>query len=158
MRTFICLLGLALAQMALAEKPHCTGTAHPSPFNCVVITYPAPQGGTIDLADWMQVDSTLRGTFYFSDGIVTDFALPGKIVYTKFNLVGDSADVWTYDEDYVYGYATYGPPNGSTRGTRAVPADSIRCSRDFPTSAIPAFASSSRAQAGRRSRTVQWGR
>lgn len=80
-------------------------SAQPGP----VVTYPAPHGGTVDMAEWMVMDPTLRGSHHMEPGTITSQAWEDKIVYTKFSLVGDNYDVWTFDENYIYGLTTGTP-------------------------------------------------
>lgn len=106
------LFALALfiySSTALAVKPTCESTAWPSPVNCVLVSYPNPVGGTIDMLDWMTMDPTLRDKNYMSPGTMGSHLVNNKIIYSKFTPTGEYMDVWTYDNDYIYFYATSSP-------------------------------------------------
>ena len=106
MKTILALGLLLCSNLALAViKPNCIGDIQPV-SGCVITTYPSPSGGVIDFETWMTTDPSLRGQIHMMPGYVSNEVIYNKILYTKFNLIGDNWDAWTYDEDYIYFYKT----------------------------------------------------
>lgn len=100
-----------LSTLSPGPCPPGTGLFPPAP--CVVVTYPAPTGETADLVEWMTPAS---GTF--QPGTMVGHVWPGMLGWTKFDRTGDYLDVWTYDDDFVYFYATISPGDLVRAGTR----------------------------------------
>jgi hypothetical protein len=87
--------GLLFVVPALAQAPP-----------CITVTHPAPAGDVVDFAQLMPMDAALRANHHKDPGWYGNVVFANKIVFTKFSPAGDNWDVFSFDNDFVYFFAT----------------------------------------------------
>ena len=79
----------------------------PGDADCVAVSHPNPTGGTVDMADWMTMDASLRQTHHMNGRHYQGSLTWGnKIIWTKFSEDGYEWDQYVFDDDFVYHFIT----------------------------------------------------